>query len=66
MLARARNEKLDELKVSINELSNRIQNLEIIKDRKIPAHEKLDKATIFYKHIMKLMQTEKIEETAHN
>ena len=66
MLARARNEKLDELKASINDLSNRIQNLEIIKDRKIPAHEKLDKATIFYKHFMKLMAAEKLEETAQN
>ena len=64
ILARARNEKLDEAKLIINDLSNRIQNLEIIKDRKIPAHEKLDKATIFYKHFMKLMQSEKIDEIA--
>ena len=64
MLSRQKNEKLDELKVQINDLSNRVQNLEIIKDRKIPAHEKLDKATIFYKHFMKLMYSEQLEETA--
>ena len=64
MLGRQKQEKLDEAKVIITDLSNRIQNLEIIKDRKIPAHEKLNKATLFYKHLIKLMQTEKIEETA--
>ena len=38
MLGRAKNEKLDEAKAVITDLSNRIQNLEIIKDRKIPAY----------------------------
>ena len=61
MLSRQKNEKLDELKVLINDMSNRVQNLEIIKDSKIPPHEKLDKATIFYKHFVKLMYTDEID-----
>ena len=66
MLSRQKNEKLDELKVLINDLSNRVQNLEIIKDRKIPPHEKLDKATIFYKHFVKLMYTDEIDKKVND
>lgn len=62
MLSRQKNEKLDELKYQINDLTNKVRNLEIIKDRKIPPHEKLDRATVFYKHFMKLMASEKLEE----
>lgn len=48
----------------IAQLESKIQHLEIIKEAKIPLHEKLPQESIFTKHYLNLMFTQKVEKAA--
>ena len=51
-------------KEELNRLQQKELKLEAVKDAKIPAHEKIDKNSSMYKHLMALFAIEDIEATA--
>lgn len=55
--------KLAPLELVLNELRERIEKLEVIKDAKIPFYEKLPKDSPFYKHYMSVLYAARMQET---
>lgn len=56
--------KLEPVENTLAELRWKVQQLEIIKDKKIPFYEKLPKDLPFYKHYMSVIQATRIQEVA--
>ena len=59
---KTKQQKVKPLEQAIMELRERIQKLEIIKDKKIPFYEKLPKDSAFYKHYMSVLSHARLQE----
>lgn len=56
--------KLEPVEKALSDLRERVQKLEIVKDKKIPFYEKLPKDSPFYKHYMIVLYASRMQETA--
>lgn len=59
---KTKQKKVAPIEGAIQELRERIQKLEIIKDGKIPFYEKLPKDSAFYKHYMSVLYQARLQE----
>ena len=56
--------KVKPLKDEMNGHKNKLVELEMVRDAKIPDHEKLPKSCTFYKHFLQVAMNQTIEKAA--
>ncbi len=59
---KTKQKKIYPIDCAIQELRERIQQLDVIKDGKIPFYEKLPKDSAFYKHYMSVLYQARLQE----